>query len=87
VIDGQGVETFTGSVARVGSGTLTWETKFHAAFDCTTQTLSNLHGTGTIMSGTGALARLRGTLIFTDEKYSGTLRNRRVCRVRHHRKH
>jgi hypothetical protein len=87
IIDGKGAEIFTGSVARVGSGKLRWETKFHAAFDCTTQTLSNLHGTGTIMSGTGALARLRGTLIFTDQQYSGTLRNHRARRVRHHRKH
>jgi len=77
VIDGQGDETFTGSVARAGSGTLTWETKFHAAFDCGTQTLSNLHGTGTIMSGTRALSELRGTLIFTDQQYSGILVRRR----------
>jgi hypothetical protein len=73
VIDGQGAETFTGSVARVGSGTLRWETKFHATFECSTQTLSSLHGTGTIMSGTGALAGLRGTLIFTEQEYSGIL--------------
>ena len=77
VIDGHGAELFTGSLARMGSGTLRWETKFHAAFDCSTQTLSNLHGTGTIMSGTGALAGLRGTLIFTDQEYSGILLKRR----------
>jgi hypothetical protein len=77
VIAGQGAETFTGSVARMGSGTLRWETRFHAAFDCSTQTLSNLHGTGTIMSGTATLSGLRGTLIFTDQKYSGILVRRR----------
>ena len=38
-IAGHGIETFTGSVAAVGSGTLTWATKFHATFDCGTQTL------------------------------------------------
>ena len=38
-ITGHGIETFTGSVAGVGSGTLTWATKFHARFDCSTQTL------------------------------------------------
>ena len=87
VIDGHGAETFTGSVARVGSGTLRWVTRFHAAFDCTTQTLSNLHGAGTILSGTRALAGLRGTLIFTDQQYSGALRNRPVRHGPHHRKH
>ena len=73
LIEGQAVETFTGSVASLGSGTLTWRTKFHATFDCSTFTLSNLRGTGTIMSGTGALQRLRGTLIFIDNTYSGSL--------------
>jgi hypothetical protein len=88
VIDGHGAETFSGSVARLGSGTIRWETKFHASFDCSTQTLSHLRGTGTIMSGTGALAGLRGTLIFTDQKYSGTLLNRRMRpQGREHRKH
>ena len=86
VIDGQGAETFTGSVARVGSGTLGWETKFHAAFDCSTQTLSNLHGTGAIMSGTGALAGVRGTLIFTDQEYSGILLRRPVPPTKHRHK-
>ena len=83
VIDGHGAETFTGSVAHVGSGTLKWETNFHAAFDCSTQTLSNLHGTGTSLSGTGALAGLRGTLIFTDQEYSGILLDFRVRPVEH----
>jgi hypothetical protein len=41
----------------------------------TAQTLSNLHGTGTITPGTGALAGLHGTLIFTDQDYSGILHN------------
>jgi hypothetical protein len=73
LIEGQGVETFTGSVASVGSGTLTWQTKFHATFDCSTRALSKLDGTGTITSGTGALTGLRGTLIFTGQTYSGIL--------------
>ena len=88
VIDGQGAETFTGSVTRIGSGTLRWETRFHAAFDCSTQSLSNLHGTGTIISGSGALAGLRGTLIFTDQKYAGILLNHQVQHpLQHCRKH
>jgi hypothetical protein len=73
VIKGQALETFTGSVARVGSGTLKWRTKFHAAFNCSTQTLSNLHGTGRIAFGAGALTGLHGTLIFTDQMYCGIL--------------
>jgi hypothetical protein len=73
LIEGRGLETLTGSVAGVGSGTLTWETKFHASFDCGTGTLSNLAGTGTIMAGTAALAGLRGTLNFAGQIYSGTL--------------
>ena len=72
-IDGHGVETFTGSVARIGSGTLTWQTQFHANFDCRTLSLANLHGTGTIQSGTKALAGLHGTLIFSGDRYSGIL--------------
>jgi hypothetical protein len=87
VIDGQGAELFTGSIARVGSGTLRWETRFHAAFDCSTQTLSNLHGTGTITSGTAALAGLHGTLIFTNQEYAGILLNHPVRPLKHCTKH
>ena len=36
-IAGHGIETFTGSVATAGSGTLTWAAKFRASFDCSTQ--------------------------------------------------
>jgi hypothetical protein len=68
-----GVETFTGSVAGVGSGTVTWAAQLHATFNCSTGTLSNLVGTGTIVSGTGALAGLHGTLIFTGDTYTGIL--------------
>ena len=75
-ITGHGIETFTGSVAGVGSGTLTWATKFHASFDCGTGTLSNLAGTGTIMAGTAALAGLAGTLRFAGQAYSGILSRR-----------
>jgi hypothetical protein len=73
LIEGRALETFTGSVAGVGSGTLTWATQFHASFDCGTGALSNLAGTGTIMSGTAALAGLHGTLDFAGQIYSGTL--------------
>jgi hypothetical protein len=70
---GDGVETFTGSVAGVGSGTLTWLDHFTAGFDCTTFTESNLDITGVIISRTAALAGLHGQLSFTDTTYDGTL--------------
>jgi hypothetical protein len=76
-IAGYGIETFTGSVAGVGSGTLRWATKFHAAFECSTQTLSNLIGSATVMSGTGRLTGLHGRLTFLGQTYSGIL-------TRHH---
>jgi hypothetical protein len=72
-IAGHGIESFTGSVAGVGSGTLTWATKFHATFYCSTQTLSNLVGTATIMSGTAGLTGLHGRLTFLGQTYSGIL--------------
>ena len=72
-IAGHGIETFTGSVAAVGSGTLTWATKFRATFDCSTQTLSNLVGSATIMSGTARLTGLHGRLKFLGQTYSGIL--------------
>jgi hypothetical protein len=72
-IAGHGTESFTGSVAGVGSGTLTWATKFHATFDCSTQTLSNLVGSATIMSGTARLTGLHGILTFLGQTYSGIL--------------
>jgi len=72
-IAGHGIETFTGSVAAAGSGTLTWATKFRASFDCSTQTLSNLVGSATIMSGTARLTGLHGRLKFLGQTYSGIL--------------
>ena len=72
-IAGHGIETFTGSVAAVGSGTLIWATKFHATFDCSTRTLSNLVGSATIMSGTARLTGLHGSLRFLGRAYSGIL--------------
>ena len=70
---GHGFETFTGTVAGVGSGTLTWQTTFHASFDCTTLLPSDFRGRGSITGGTGALASLRGPLTFTIDTYEGVL--------------
>jgi hypothetical protein len=66
-------QPFTGSVAGIGSGTLTWQTQFQATFDCGTLSLSNLNGTRTLISRTGALGGLHGTLTFTGDTYTGIL--------------
>ena len=71
---GHGFETFTGDVEGVGSGTLTWQTSFHADFDCTTFEPSNFTGRGSIIGGTGDLASLRGPLSFGIDTYEGVLR-------------
>jgi hypothetical protein len=73
---GRGIETFTGSIEGVGSGTLTWRIRFRSAFDCATFAVSNFVGRGVIISGTGALANLRGRLHFGDVSYHGNLRQR-----------
>jgi hypothetical protein len=70
---GSGVETFTGSIAGVGSGTLTWRDEFSAGFDCTTFAVSDFSGIGVALSGTGDLAGLHGTLSFTETTYDGAL--------------
>jgi hypothetical protein len=71
---GIGLEKFTGSIAGLGSGTLTWVIRFSSALapDCFTPT--SFEGDGFITSGTGALARVRGSLHFTFDGYTGTLR-------------
>jgi hypothetical protein len=70
---GQGTETFDGSVAGVGSGTLTWKISFQADFDCNTFTVSGFDGKGAITGSTGDLAGAHGLLEFTEFDYSGTL--------------
>jgi hypothetical protein len=71
---GIGIEKFTGSITGVGSGTLTWILPFSAtvAGDCFSPT--SFEADGFIIKGTGALARVRGTLHFTFDGYSGSLR-------------
>ena len=70
---GVGTETFTGSVAGVGSGTLTWRRTGGSDFDCATGELSNFSGHGAIIGGTGDLAGLHGNLLFGPGTYSGEL--------------
>jgi hypothetical protein len=70
---GKGVETFTGSVAGMGAGTLTWRDHFHATIDCLTFAVSDFVGRGKHLSGTGELAELDGKLEFDDTTYDGVL--------------
>jgi hypothetical protein len=70
---GHGTETFTGSIAGVGSGTLTWGIAFESAFDCATFAVSGFSGRGIITAGTADLAGLNGSLRFGDISYEGEL--------------
>jgi hypothetical protein len=68
---GTGTEVFTGSVAGVGAGSLTWFDSFTANFDCNSFVQSGTRGTAAIRSGTGALALLSGSYKFNDSMYNG----------------
>lgn len=68
-----GTETFTGTVAGVGTGTLTWRIHATSAFDCATFTESGLSATGVVVSGTGALGHLNGSIEFGPTTYDGEL--------------
>jgi hypothetical protein len=70
----QGIETFTGSVAGVGSGTSTWAFNAHSGFDCTVFEFSHFSGTDVIVAGSGDLAGLRGSIQRADTTYDGELR-------------
>ena len=70
---GKGLETFTGAVNGVGTGTLTWHDHFHAVMDCETFELSDFALKATGLSGTGDLAGLHGEIDFTLASYDGTL--------------
>jgi hypothetical protein len=71
---GHGTETFTGSIAGVGSGSLTWGIHFDAAFDCGAELpVSEFSARGVATSGTGDLAGLNGSIEFGDVAYEGEL--------------
>jgi hypothetical protein len=70
---GSGRESFTGSVAHVGSGTLTWRIFFRSKFDCTTFSVSDFTGIGVDVRGGDGLAGLNGVLRFGDVTYEGFL--------------
>jgi hypothetical protein len=70
---GNGIETFTGSVTGVGSGTLTM--RLHVSGDVTADCsdLTSFEGKAVVVAGTGDLAGLNGTLRFEGSTYSGSL--------------
>ena len=70
---GTGVETFTGSIAGVGSGTLSWIDQFSSDIDCSTFIPFNLDINSVAVQGSAGFEGLEGRLAFTDTTYSGTL--------------
>ena len=72
-IYGWGVETFTGTIIGIGTGTLTWRIYFAASFNCADFSLTNFRGLGLIQSATGQLRAVGGVLQFVDDKYRGGL--------------
>jgi hypothetical protein len=70
---GHGAETFTGSVEGVGSGTLTWRIHFRSGFDCETFDGPDFVARGVVVSGTGDLAGLSGSIKFDATTYNGVL--------------
>ncbi len=70
---GKGTETFTGSVAGRGSGSLSWRISFESGFDCTTSSVFNFSAHAVIFTGSGDLVRVRGNIDFTLDDYTGRL--------------
>ncbi len=70
---GHGTETFTGSLAGVGSGTLSWVVHFESDFDCAIFAVSDFSGNGVVTSGSGDLAGLNGRIHFGLDTYDGEL--------------
>jgi len=71
---GHGTETFTGSIAGAGSGTLAWTDQFSSNFDCDFFFPFDLDINSVAVNGSGEFADLQGKLAFTDTAYSGSLR-------------
>jgi opacity protein-like surface antigen len=70
---GKGIETFTGTVAGIGAGTLTWHDHFRATTDCATFAMSDFVLKANHFRGGGALAGLHGRIDFTLTDYDGRL--------------
>jgi hypothetical protein len=70
---GHGTETFTGSIAGVGSGSLDWTDQFSSDVDCDFFFPFNLDIKSVAVKGSDGFAGLQGKLGFTDTTYSGSL--------------
>jgi hypothetical protein len=70
---GEGTEIFTGTIAGVGSGTLTWRLRFSGNVSADCSELTSFEGTGVVVGGTGDLVGLNGTLSFDASTYTGSL--------------
>jgi hypothetical protein len=69
-----GTETFTGSIDGVGSGTVTWGVQFSGTFDCKKGAVTSTSATQYVLSGTGALGALYGSVHRGPGTYSGIVR-------------
>jgi hypothetical protein len=72
--EGEGVETFAGSLDGGPSGTLTWRIRFHSRFDCSGFFPFDFDGYGTVRDGSGGFEGAQGSLRFGDTTYEGRLR-------------
>lgn len=70
---GHGVETFTGSLAGAGSGTLTWQLQTSGTISDDCSALTSFEGRGIVVGGTGGLAGLHGAITFDATSYVGSL--------------
>jgi hypothetical protein len=69
-----GTETFTGSVAGVGSGTFSWGIHSTETFDCVKGEVTSVLATHNLYAGTGDLAGLYGSFHRGPKHYAGVLR-------------
>jgi hypothetical protein len=70
---GAGTEIFTGSVAGVGSGTLTMRLHVSGSVTADCSELTSFEGRAVVVDATGDLAGLNGTLNFEGSTYTGSL--------------
>jgi hypothetical protein len=70
---GAGTEHFKGSVAGVGSGTLVWNLHYASGVNCKDGSLQSFSATDVVVSGTGGLAKVHGSLYrIGNNTYTGT---------------
>jgi hypothetical protein len=69
-----GSETFTGSVAGIGSGTFSWGVRSTGTFDCDKGEVTSISAIHNLYTGTGDLAGLYGSIHRGPKHYAGVLR-------------